>query len=877
MDANPSYHWTTQCMEMFRAAIVLANRYKVYVDGRPINYTILQTNTNSNGYTELELVCRSITNQTEPDVVGVVGPSSSTNARYLGPFAARIRLPLVSYAATNADLDDTFTYQTFYRTIPSDTLLAQAVVQLFKYFSWTTCTIIIGKDDYGYGGLKILSELYYLNLSIQDRLIFDPQSDRFHVDLKQTLEKSRSRIVLVWANQSSTTRITQRALAEELLGRNYVWVMTNKIDFHTFKQNDWFKLKGILAVVPLIGNNSAFGINETLQKEAFDTWRNLSSDKIKVPDRLSAVSPFAMYTFDAAWALIQALNKSLLDNESPSMKKSSTCFDSLLENHTKYLMYLKNTCFFGVSGIIQFSSNNLREHVHGAMYALYNVQDINQKPDKVKRVPNYKQIMTWHETNRNWANCTDQNNINIIWPSNESEKVPTDYPQLRGVHLRILVIEAPPFVIVHNISAQGQSWNNINLGEQVGFRIDPLKTKKPNIFIYGIVADLIRELQQKMHFSYTIDVADLSTNYHSLVASVASDNRQYDIALSDIRITSGRLLTVDFSTPFHENTFRIITRQNPFSSSVSLFLYFNPFTWDVWAAIFSIMIYSGIIVYLFEHQNIKNENSRSESELKSIVIGICRTLTSILIMSGDVRLTTASSRLTVLGLYGLGVILVATYTANLSSSLTLSRAQPSISGIDDIKNGRVPFSRIGIVTNSAASDYYIQNISSTYYPLSSAEEMYLKLQDHTIDASIWDSSVIEYAVNNYFCDKLIVTGVGFVKSSFGIVLPKNWLYKRDLDVHILALRESERLESLENLWLKHRACSSLSSSSNHVDGSKSETFSLDVLGGLFLTFLIITTIAFGLHIWCCRVVIITTFYQSTKRITLYVMRITMRC
>ncbi len=87
-------------------------------------------------------------------------------------------------------------------------------------------------------------------------------------------------------------------------------------------------------------------------------------------------------------------------------------------------------------------------------------------------------------------------------------------------------------------------------------------------------------------------------------------------------------------------------------------------------------------------------------------------------------------------IYGLAVILVASYTANLSSFLTLNRVQPSISGVDDIKKGRLRFSRIGIVTNSAVSDYYIQNISSMYHPLSTAEEIYLRLFDHTIDASI---------------------------------------------------------------------------------------------------------------------------------------------
>ncbi|CAF4555440.1 unnamed protein product [Rotaria sp. Silwood2] len=485
-----------------------------------------------------------------------------------------------------------------------------------------------------------------------------------------------------------------------------------------------------------------------------------------------------------------------------------------------------------------------------------------------KKEPIYLKVLAWYERTRNWTNNTDEDNSYIIWSNSDNTKVPTDYPQLREQHLQILVIEAPPFVIVHNSSAHHPVSESAKNFERIRYRFDPLTTKDPEVLIYGFVADFIRELEAHMHFTYTINVADPSTPYHSLVALLAEDNRQYDIILSNIAATSDRMLKVDFSTPFREDTFRIITRLKPYSSSLSLFSCFNPFTWDVWAAIFAVMIYSSIIIYIFEHYNRDVENN--QSKLKTILIGICNGLTSILIMNGDLRLTTISSRLTILGLYALGIILVATYTANLSSLLTLNRGQPFISGIDDIKNGLLPFSRIGIVTNSSISDYYIRNISTKYYALSKVDETYSRLLDHTIDASICDSSLLEYAVNNYYCDELTVTGVGFVKSSFAVVLPKNWLYKTHLDVNILALRESQKLESLENVWMSHRTCSSSSSNFDEADGSKSETFSLNVLGGLFLTFLIITAIAFGFHICHCRLVIISAFYQIMKRIKLLI-------
>ncbi len=230
LQSNTSVHWLTQSIAMFRAAVVLANWYKIYVNDHPIDHTIVQTTTDGNGFAALELLCQSITDETKSDVVGIVGPASSTNARFLAPLAAHIELPLVSYAATNAELDDVYMYETFYRTVPSDILLAEAIVQLFEYFSWTTCTMILGKDDYGYGGLKILSEVYHSNVSIQGQLIFNSQLNKFHGDLKQTLAKSRSRIVLVWADKNSSTKIIQHALEAQLLDGSYVWLMTDKVN-----------------------------------------------------------------------------------------------------------------------------------------------------------------------------------------------------------------------------------------------------------------------------------------------------------------------------------------------------------------------------------------------------------------------------------------------------------------------------------------------------------------------------------------------------------------------------------------------------------------------------------------------------------------------
>jgi ABC-type branched-subunit amino acid transport system substrate-binding protein len=218
--------WSRHCVAMFNAAIMLANQYNIHIHDENITGSILRTNNDENGHASLNLLCQYITAR-RSNIVGIVGPASSTNARFIGPFAAHINLPVISYAATIVDFSDIQLYPTFYRTVSSDLLLARTIVQQFEQFKWKTCTMIFAKNDYGYGGVRILSEGYHDNITIKAQLSFD--GEKFHADLKQTLDKSQSRIVLVWADQEETTNIIKQAFKEGLIGQQYVWMTTNKV------------------------------------------------------------------------------------------------------------------------------------------------------------------------------------------------------------------------------------------------------------------------------------------------------------------------------------------------------------------------------------------------------------------------------------------------------------------------------------------------------------------------------------------------------------------------------------------------------------------------------------------------------------------------
>ena len=433
-----------------------------------------------------------------------------------------------------------------------------------------------------------------------------------------------------------------------------------------------------------------------------------------------------------------------------------------------------------------------------------------------------------------------------------------------GQNLRIHVIEAPPFVMIRRVAKLDSTPSpNDEANQRSSCKATELPTTEPGVYIYGFVADFVSALKGLMHFECTIVVAPSTTSYHSLVSSVAGERPEFHMVIADIRTTSKRMETVDFSVPIHENTFRLLVRENPFTPTSNIFSCFNPFAWDVWIVIVAALIYSGVIIYFFEPK----EDDDDKAFLSGVCTGVCRAMSSVVINTGSVPFKAVASRLTMLSLNALGIILIAIYTANLSSFLTLSRTQSTLSGIDDIKNGRIPFDRIGIVTNSAISDYYIQNISTTYKPLSSIREMYEGLLNHSIDASMWDSSIIEYGVANEYCDRLATVGVGFVRSSFAIALQKNWPYKRDLDSTILNMRESEMFGCLENRWFTHRKCPGSNGAGDEDDPSKAVKFSLEIMSSVFVVFFAVTLVAVGVHLWHCRKTISIKARATVRRLS----------
>ncbi|CAF3283998.1 unnamed protein product [Rotaria sp. Silwood2] len=184
--------WTIYCRSMFRAAIVLSQQYNITFQGQFLTYEEIITDDDI--MVTVDQTCQKVL---ASNIVGFIGPAYSSEARYLASFAYRLGILSVSYSATSPDLS-TIDNGAFYRVVPSDENIALSPTILFKQYKWKSCIIIYENDEYGYNGMKSLSqEFSAMNIKTLEKIKFDIKQQNFEIDFKKTLLDSSSRIIIV--------------------------------------------------------------------------------------------------------------------------------------------------------------------------------------------------------------------------------------------------------------------------------------------------------------------------------------------------------------------------------------------------------------------------------------------------------------------------------------------------------------------------------------------------------------------------------------------------------------------------------------------------------------------------------------------------------
>ncbi|KAI4335458.1 hypothetical protein L6164_014102 [Bauhinia variegata] len=334
-------------------------------------------------------------------------------------------------------------------------------------------------------------------------------------------------------------------------------------------------------------------------------------------------------------------------------------------------------------------------------------------------------------------------------------------------------------------------------------------------------------------------------SYDQLLQQIPA--RKYDVVVGDITIVANRANYVDFTLPYAESSTRMLVRVQQ-NQHLNMWIFLRPFSWDLWLTVVLACIFIGATLRFMERK--VNRNAENESEEGSTrrrpstaVSMLWLPLVQMVLPERESVAKNCSKFVLVVWLL-LAFVLMQSYTASLSSILTLDQLQPTYPTLNDLKrNGEY----VGYPTSSYVLDMMVDSFK---FDKSKLKEC-IGIEDYreALDkgsrnggvAAIFDEEpYIKVFLKRYGSKYYKMVGPYYRTAGFGFAFPRNSSLASYFSRAILNVIESDVMKEIEQKYFGSNEDEELQNQSNaSLDSRNLTTHSfagLFMITG-FLTFL----------------------------------------
>ncbi|BAY66555.1 extracellular solute-binding protein [Calothrix brevissima NIES-22] len=330
---------------------------------------------------------------------------------------------------------------------------------------------------------------------------------------------------------------------------------------------------------------------------------------------------------------------------------------------------------------------------------------------------------------------------------------------------------------------------NNNNSFLVATRVIPPFVISENNQLSGFSIDLWRSIANKTgiksEFVEYSTVADL--------LSAVKDGKA-NAGIAAISITAERQENFDFSLPMFAGGLQIMVRPpeaNGGALGNILQLIFSPTLFQVVGLALLLIVVAAHIIWLSER------NHKEGMIDKSYFPGIfkaCWWAAATLATQADEMPKGVIGRVIAIIWMFIGVLFVAYFTAAATTSLTVQQLQGDIKSVDDL-----PGKLVATTAGSTAAKY-LRDHKISVLEVPKIEQAYEALQTKKADAVVFDAPVLLFYAANQGNGKVEIVGSVFREENYGIVLPNNSPYRKQINSALLSLREDGTYQSLYDKW-----------------------------------------------------------------------------
>ncbi|KAA8515177.1 hypothetical protein F0562_018356 [Nyssa sinensis] len=154
---------------------------------------------------------------------------------------------------------------------------------------------------------------------------------------------------------------------------------------------------------------------------------------------------------------------------------------------------------------------------------------------------------------------------------------------------------------------------------------------------------------------------------------------KFDAIVGDVTILADRWSHVEFTEPFIESGLSMVVPVTPEAPKAWMFL--MPFTLEMWGATGAILMYTMFIVWFLEHRSNPEFSGKWKDQLGN---ALSFTFSSLFFAHRE-KLRSNYTRVVIVVWLFVVLVLIQSYTASLTSMLTISRLQPTVKDIEWLK------------------------------------------------------------------------------------------------------------------------------------------------------------------------------------------------
>ncbi|KAJ4980417.1 hypothetical protein NE237_031254 [Protea cynaroides] len=744
----------------------------------------------------------------EKDVVAVIGPQSSGIAHIISNVVNELHVPLLSFAATDPTLA-ALQFPYFIRTTQSDYFQMYAIADVVEYYGWREVIAIFVDDDYGRAGISVLGDALAKKLSkISYKAAISAGAPKSIInDLLVGVNLMESRVYVVHVNPDSGLTVFSVAKSLGMMSSGYVWIATDWLPsvLDSSEPVDPDTMDQLQGVVALRHHTQ----DSDIKKNFISRW----SDLRRKGNASSSLNSYGLYAYDSVWLVARALDEFFNEGGNISFSNDPSLQDAngsslhlaglrLFEGGQQLLHKIITMNFTGLTGQVQFYSD--KNLIHPA-YDIINIGGTGSR--RVGYWSNYSHlsVVAPEVLYKNPPNTStsSQQLFSIIWPG-ETTTTPRGwvFPN-NGQPLRIGV---PNRVTYKQFLAKDNGPSGVR-----GFCID----------VFEAAVGLLHYPVPHTYILY--GNGSRTPSYAELVDMVAEN--KFDAAVGDITITTNRTRIVDFTQPYSESGLVVVTPVKETKSSPWAFL--KPFTIEMWCVTGAFFLFVGAVVWILEHRI----NAEFRGPPRQQLVTVFWFSFSTMFFSHKENTVSTLGRFVVLIWLFVVLIINSSYTASLTSILTVQQLSSRIEGIDSLIASSEP---IGIQDGSFARSYLIQelNVAESRIVTLKTEADYLDAlqrgpKNGGVAAIVDELPYIEVFLSDNNC-KFQTVGQEFTKSGWGFAFQRDSPLAVDLSTAILGLSENGDLQRIHDKWLSRNLCSA---QTNQVDSNR---LSLSSFWGLFL-------------------------------------------